>query len=341
VGSQSDWYEPAVDEVADGVYRIPLPLPNDGLRAVNIYLIAGQHDSPVCVDSGVPAPASREVLAKSLATLGLGLEDVSRFLVTHVHLDHYTQAVAIRREIPVRVSLGSGERDGLELMCGPADERLGRRFGLLASNGAGELADRIARQGAVRPPTLFDFEMPDDWLRDGDVVEVPGRKLDVVETPGHTRGHVVFHDASERILFAGDHVLSTITPSIGLEASQSANPLGDFLGSLARVRELPDGLLLPAHGPVRPSVHARVDELIAHHAVRLDRTLAAVRAGASTGFEVAGALTWTRRERTFDELDMFNQSLAVTETVAHLRLLEAQRRLRRACEDGTDHYLTA
>jgi glyoxylase-like metal-dependent hydrolase (beta-lactamase superfamily II) len=312
-----EWYEPAVDEVAEGVYRIPLPLPNDGLRAVNIYLIAGQNDRPVCVDSGVPAPESREVLVKGLATLGFGLEDVSRFLVTHVHLDHYTQAVAIRREIPVRVSLGSGEQDGLELMCGPASERLGRRFEQLASNGGG------------------------DWLRDGDVVDVPGRKLDVVETPGHTRGHVVFHDASERVLFAGDHVLSTITPSIGLEASHAANPLGDFLDSLARVRALPDAMLLPAHGPVRPSVHARVDELVAHHALRLDRTLAAVRGGASTGFEVAGALTWTRRERAFDELDMFNQSLAVTETVAHLRLLEVQGRLRRTSENGTDHYLIA
>jgi glyoxylase-like metal-dependent hydrolase (beta-lactamase superfamily II) len=336
-----EWYEPAVDEVAEGVYRIPLPLPNDGLRAVNIYLIAGQNDRPVCVDSGVPAPESREVLVKGLATLGFGLEDVSRFLVTHVHLDHYTQAVAIRREIPVRVSLGSGEQDGLELMCGPASERLGRRFEQLASNGGGELAAAIARQAAARPSALFDFEMPDDWLRDGDVVDVPGRKLDVVETPGHTRGHVVFHDASERVLFAGDHVLSTITPSIGLEASHAANPLGDFLDSLARVRALPDAMLLPAHGPVRPSVHARVDELVAHHALRLDRTLAAVRGGASTGFEVAGALTWTRRERAFDELDMFNQSLAVTETVAHLRLLEVQGRLRRTSENGTDHYLIA
>ena len=338
---QLEWYEPNVDEVADGVYRIPLPLPNDGLRAVNIYLISGQDDSPVCVDSGVAAPEAREALVGSLATLGLGLDDVSRFLVTHVHLDHYTQAVAIRREIPVTVSLGSGERDGIELMCRPNDERLARRFEQLTSNGAGELAAAIARQTAARPPALFDFEMPDDWLRDGDVVDVPGRKLDVVETPGHTRGHVVFHDAAERLLFAGDHVLSTITPSIGLEASPSANPLGDFLASLARMRELPDAQLLPAHGPVRPSVHARVDELAAHHAVRLDRTLAAVRAGDTTGFEVASTLTWTRRERAFDELDMFNQSLAVTETVAHLRLLEAQGRLRRADEAGTDHYLIA
>ena len=34
-----DWTEPGLFTVAPGVHRIPLPLPNDGLRAVNVYAI--------------------------------------------------------------------------------------------------------------------------------------------------------------------------------------------------------------------------------------------------------------------------------------------------------------
>ena len=34
-----DWTEPGAFEVAPGVHRIPLPLPNDGLRAVNVYAV--------------------------------------------------------------------------------------------------------------------------------------------------------------------------------------------------------------------------------------------------------------------------------------------------------------
>ena len=46
-------------------------------------------------------------------------------------------------------------------------------------------------------------------------------------------------------------------------------PLRDYLDSLELVRGLPDRRLLPAHGPVAPSVHARVDELIEHRHTRL------------------------------------------------------------------------
>lgn len=85
-------------------------------------------------------------------------------------------------------------------------------------------------------------------------------------------------------------MLPTITPSIGFEPVPADNPLGDFLTSLARVRRLPDAVLLPAHGPVAPSVHARIDHLIDQHGRRLDQTLAAFAAGATSVFDVAGRL---------------------------------------------------
>src|SRR5439155_7588200 len=139
-------------------------------------------------------------------------------------------------------------------------------------------------------------------LVEGELSVGAERRLDVVPTPGHTRGHVVFHDLAGELLFAGDHVLPTITPSIGFEPVLSPNPLGDFLGSLATVRARPDARLLPAHGPVTDSVHARVDELVAHHGARLDETEAAVASGVETAFEVAGRLRWTRRQHELADL---------------------------------------
>jgi glyoxylase-like metal-dependent hydrolase (beta-lactamase superfamily II) len=163
----------------------------------------------------------------------------------------------------------------------------------------------------------------------------------VVATPGHTRGHVVFHDAAGGLLFAGDHVLPTITPSIGFEPMLADDPLGAFLGSLTLIRSRPDARLLPAHGPVTDSAHARVDELIAHHGRRLDEAEAVIRGGAQTAREAAARLKWTRRERTLDELDPFNQMLAVTETAAHLQLLAAQGRATRHEAGGLRYYQPA
>ena len=148
----------------------------------------------------------------------------------------------------------------------------------------------------------------------------------------------MFLDETAGSVFTGDHLLSRITPSIGFEAAPAPSPLAAYLRSLAVIKELPDRQLLPAHGPVTASTHERADALLAHHERRLGASAAAVARGAGTGLEVACELRWTRRERRLDELDPFNQMLAVLETVAHLTVLVAQGRLRTARIDGVDHY---
>jgi glyoxylase-like metal-dependent hydrolase (beta-lactamase superfamily II) len=338
VPEPDDWTTPGVFEVAPGVHRIPLPLPNDGLRAVNVYAVV-DGDGLVLIDSGWAIPEARKLLGDALQILGCGVADIHRFLITHVHRDHYTQAIVVRREAGSRVSLGAGERSSLDVIQAPKRAPLEPQLHQLQLYGAGALVEEIeAGMAGHHSSDRSEWESPDDWLEPGELTLASGRELQVVETPGHTRGHVVFHDAAAKLLFAGDHVLPTITPSIGFEPVTSPNPLGDFLGSLARVREMPDAALLPAHGQVGLSVHARIDQLIDHHGARLDETAAAIEAGASTAFEVAGRLKWTRRGRSLSELDAFNQMLAISETAAHLNLLLAQGRLARSVEDGIYCY---
>jgi glyoxylase-like metal-dependent hydrolase (beta-lactamase superfamily II) len=331
------WTEPGTFEVAPGVYRIPLPLPNDGLRAVNVYALV--HGAGLLlIDAGWAIPGARAVLDQALAALGASAADVGRILVTHVHRDHYTQAVYLRREFGVPVSLGIGDRESLAISMDADRVPLQNQLAYLRLLGAGDIADRVAGLQGPRDPYKTGWEAPDEWLRDGQVIAHGERSLDVVATPGHTRGHVVFHDAGSGLLFAGDHVLPTITPSIGFEPMLAEDPLGAFLGSLTLIRSRPDARLLPAHGPVTDSAHARVDELIEHHGRRLDETEAVIRGGARTAREAAARLKWTRRERILDELDPFNQMLAVTETAAHLQLLAAQGRVTRHETGGLRSY---
>jgi len=336
-----DWTAATVEEVAPGVHRIPLPLPNDNLRAVNVYAVA-DGSGLLLIDSGWAVPDARERLDGALKSLDCSFGDIHRFLITHLHRDHFTQAITLRREFGTRVSLGGGERPSLEILQDPDRPPLEPQLRQLCRYGAASLVEGIvASMAGHEPPDRSEWELPDDWLEGGEVVVAAGRELAVIETPGHTRGHVVFHDLDARLLFAGDHVLPTITPSIGFEPLLSPDPLGEFLGSLARVREREDALLLPAHGPVAPSVHARIDELVDHHGRRLAETEAAVADGAETSFEVACRLRWTRRERKLDELDLFNQMLAVAETGAHLALLIAQRRIARVLDDEVYRYYLA
>ena len=255
-----------------------------------------------------------------------------------MHRDHYTLAVQLRREFGGTVSLGLGERQAIAVLSGGTAEPFAPQLAELRASGADALIGNLADTARALPGGAADWEEPDKWLTPYEEIGVAGRALTVIPTPGHTRGHVVFRDAAAGLLFAGDHVLPHITPSIGFEAVPSRQPLQDFLGSLRLVRSLPDMRLLPAHGPVAPSAHTRIDELLAHHDDRLARCLAAVRDGAATAYQAAGFLRWTRRQRRLGELDPFNQMLAVIETRAHLELLAAQGHLVSSVHDGVVRY---
>ena len=333
--ARTAWMEPGAFEVAAGVHRIPLPLPNDGLRAVNVYAVA-DGDGVVMVDSGWALDAARDQLERSLAAIGYGFEDIRRFLVTHAHRDHYTLGVTLRKVFGAKVSLGIGEQPSLDaIMAG----RVSQQRDDMLRWGAAELVERMARAMGNRPPDpQAGYEPPDEWIDGVTDIQLADRTLRAVPTPGHTAGHLVFLDAKSSLLFAGDHVLPHITPSIGFELVRATLPLGDYLDSLKIVRDHPDMRLLPAHGPVTDSSHTRVDELLDHHKRRLDEIEHVVTDGTATAYEVAGRIGWTRRNRAFADLDVFNQLLAVGETNAHLDVLVREGRLTARTVDGVVRY---
>src|SRR5689334_9487369 len=229
------WQEAGLYEVAPQVYRIPLPLPNDGLAAVNAYVVTGDGELLI-IDPGWGLTESRTQLEDALARLGAGLGDATHFLVTHHHRDHYTQAVQLRREFGTTISLGAEEKHSLQVVNDPQFRAVNPQFDRLVAAGARSFAEDLQRLMAGHPrEPLSDWEMPDRWLTDGFEYQMKNRTLQAISTPGHARGHFVFRDAEAGLLFAGDHVLPHITPSIGFEAAPAELPLRAFLDSLKLV----------------------------------------------------------------------------------------------------------
>ena len=335
------WLEEGAHEVVPGVHRIPLPLPFDGLRAVNAYAIEAD-GGLVMIDSGWLLDSTWEQLERSLAKIGAGFGDIRQFLVTHIHRDHYTQAIGLRKVYGMKVSLGAEERHSLESVLSRPADAMSPQAVRLARAGARDLMAQMAQAGMQPPPREAGYEEPDEWIAPDQPFDLGTRRLRAIETPGHTRGHVVFADEQAGLLFAGDHVLPHITPSISLEAAPRELPLHDYIQSLLLVRQMPDLRLLPAHGPVSPSVHARVDELLDHHDVRLATMLAILDDGPFTAYQVALAVRWTSRNRSFDDLDMMNKVLAIGETLAHLDLLVARGQAAAdSAEDGVTWFRPA
>jgi glyoxylase-like metal-dependent hydrolase (beta-lactamase superfamily II) len=333
---KQSWANPGVEQVTPTVFRIPLPLPDNPLRAVNVYAVRGAEGVGL-IDGGWFTPDARAELFGALGDIGASPSDVDSILTTHYHPDHYTLAVALRRELGCAVALGIGERDSVDAIVSGDHGQADFAALLLRSGAPPDLVERHLRSGTQG--AIYDW--PTEWLADGDRRTAGGRELEVVATPGHTRGHLCFADDDAGLLFAGDHVLPHITPSISFETVADHLPLAEYLNSLRIVRERPDALLLPAHGPVAPSVHARAGELLEHHADRLRRCAGAVADGARTAFEVAQRIPWTSRGRRFTELSPFDQLMAVHETRAHLAVLEAEDAITVGSGGLVDEYAVA
>jgi len=123
-------------------------------------------------------------------------------------------------------------------------------------------------------------------------------------------------------LIAGDQILSHITPSVIVPSAQpDANPMKEYLDSLARLESLPpDTLVLPSHGLPFRALHTRLAQLREHHQVRLDDVASVVTSNTSA-FAIAQEL--------FPRVLYDNPRQAFGESLAYLNMLASMGRLMR------------
>jgi glyoxylase-like metal-dependent hydrolase (beta-lactamase superfamily II) len=115
-------------------------------------------------------------------------------------------------------------------------------------------AQRRSKYLGLRPPREFIR------IRDGDLVAMGKREWRVITAGGHSPEHALFYCESDKILIAGDQVLSHMTPSVITPSAQpEANPMKEYLDSLTRLETLPpDTLVLPSHGLPFRGLHDRL-----------------------------------------------------------------------------------
>lgn len=311
---------PAVEQVRPGLWSIPVPIPDNPLRYTLTYALA-HPDGLTLIDPGWDAPASWTALLAGIASTGHDVSDVVAVLATHVHPDHYGLAGKVREASGAWVGLHAADAALLhtDRATGlPAVAVAARR--LFEDAGAPPL--RLPR--SVMGSALASFvpiTEPDRLLVDGDRLDFGDWSLRVLHTPGHSPGHVCLRDAPQRLLFTGDHVLPRITGTVGLHSDGNDDALGDFLASLATLYDVADALdeVLPAHEYRFDNLTPRLDELLAHHEMRLAEVATAVRlAPGRTAWEIAERLTWSR---PWTDIDTLMRRLAAAETLAHLQLL--------------------
>lgn len=328
-GSSSSIPLPPVDEVAAGLWVIPVPIPINPLRYVLVHALETP-DGLVLVDTGWDTPEAWEGLTAGLGTVGADVADVRGVLVTHIHPDHYGLAGRLREAAGCWVGLHPADAATIDSRYVDVDELVKGTREFMIDTGAPDAAVEELATASLAVRAFVNMADPDVLIEDGDRPEVPGWDVVAVHTPGHTPGHLCFALPAHDAVLTGDHVLPRITPNVSYHPQSGEDPLGDFLASLERLRAHGSALGLPAHEWRFSDLGARIDELLAHHEERLDEAERIVSEGAETGWEVAARTTWSR---PWGRLAGYMQRMAVMETVAHLIVLERRGRIRRVAVD--------
>jgi glyoxylase-like metal-dependent hydrolase (beta-lactamase superfamily II) len=311
---------PEVEPVREGLWSVPVVIPDNPLGYTLVYLFETEA-GPVLVDNGWDDPRSWTALREGVAATGHAVGDVYGVLLTHVHPDHHGLSAKVRDSSGAWLAMHPEDAWVVSMRRNTDDAWLLQTAAVMLNAGATEadLADLpdLATLHAHRPdpPAL-----PTRLFADGDVVDVPGWTVRAVWTPGHSPGHTCFVVEGHELLLSGDHVLPRISPHVGLyDESSEADPLGDYLASLAKLRSESVREVLPAHVARFTGLADRLSSLTEHHEERLAAILASLRDGPLTTWEVTAAMPWNRR---WEEIVPFMKRAALGEAVAHLRHLE-------------------
>ena len=187
------------------------------------YLV-GQNEVAI-IDPGPNLPEHIDAIVAAIAG-----RPVVAIMCTHTHRDHSPAARPLAEAIGAPI-----------IGCAP-----------LVLDTAGPRADEA-----------FDGEYrPDRVLGDGESIEVDGRLLSAVATPGHTSNHLCY--AVGEALLSGDHVMGWSTTVV----FPPDGDMGAYMASLEKLRARADRVYYPAHGPAVTNPQQYVRHLTGHRLQR-------------------------------------------------------------------------
>jgi glyoxylase-like metal-dependent hydrolase (beta-lactamase superfamily II) len=290
-------------ELDGGIRRVTFALPL-GIDHVHCYFLPASDGGWTVIDTGLGLPDAGERWRRILDELGA---PVSRIVITHFHPDHVGAAADVAGLTGARVHQGADDYEQCVRTWGELrdDERMPE---YLRVHGAPESEVDSFREDARGFVRLVRFAPDPKPLEPGDHID----GWEVLHLPGHADGHRAL--LRDGILVAGDTLLESITPNVGLYPDSRPDPLGDYLRSLERIAELEPRLALPGHFDPIGDPAGRARELIAHHGERLERTADALDGRPRSAYEVSLSL--------FPEpLSSTLRRFALAETRAHLEYL--------------------
>ena len=299
---------------------------------VNAYLLLAE--PLTLIDAGINTAEGKEALLAGIAKAGVELGEVRRVLITHAHPDHYGLVHLFQENPNTQIFFPAKEISRIrdrQMLFDVA--RL-----LIEAGMPMELLEQMneQRKSGPRPGIDHDNVIP---LHDGDRFAFEAGEsfeLTALHMPGHTGGHMVFHEPTSRTLFAGDQLLPDVSPNPLIEPSldspgERRRSLKEYLHSLERMSEMDLSLAYPGHGAPIEDPPTLVTSTIEHHLKR--------KVEVANRLSEEGRTPYDLSKEMYPRVKGYDIFLAVSEVVAHLDLVVEDGGAHVDSRDGVTFYL--
>ncbi len=212
-------------EISPNVHLIPNVIANP-------YLIVDP-DGLTLIDAGLPG--SQKKMLEYMAARGYRPQDLRRILITHADTDHVGGLAALKRRTGARVYASAVEAAAIA-RGEPSRPRRSAQFGR-------RLLLAVTRM-LVKPAPVEVEEI----VAEGQVLPILGG-LQVLETPGHTPGHISLFSPSAGVLFTGDSIVSRPAGLVGSLPALTWDA-GKAADSVQKQATLRARVVCSGHGPV-------------------------------------------------------------------------------------------
>ncbi len=252
-------------EVAPGIHRIEAPL---GSRIIAVYLFIGRQ-AALLIDTGIDATVT-STIRPYLAALDMPCQQLRYILSTHSDFDHIGGNGAARASAPHAIFLAH-KLDAP--MVGDLDRLVEDRYGEFRAEGFDDPPEATAYIRANTVAATIDI-----GLSGGEQIDLgDGWLVEVLHTPGHTRGSISVWDPRSRTAVIGDAALATgvVTASGAPAFPPTYRYVDSYIATIARLRSLDAAQLCTSH--YAPLVGPAVADFLSASLGFVDRLEAALR----------------------------------------------------------------